>query len=369
MKRVLLCVIACIAIFAIILSGCASKQNDNNPQSSMSKTDESIADVDSSEANTTLQIRVESGSKGIIFALNDSSAAKALYEQLPLTLPIENYSTNEKIFYPPEKLDVSDTPLASGSAGTLAYYEPWGDVVIFYGEFTGANGLYSLGEALSGAEEIENLSGEIRIEKVENFVAEPSQESGATSSGAASKETANSVDKSGSSMGSNSSSVITNSSVPASSEHIGVSNKPTENTSTTTSETEKTESTSTPATSEETEDNMRNIKITVNGETFSATLNDNEAARAFAEMLPLTLDMSDYSGFEKVGPLGTSLPTDNQQTTTQSGDIVLYNGNQIVIFYGSNSWSYTRLGKIDDLSGWKEALGSGDVTVTFSIGG
>lgn len=129
------------------------------------------------------------------------------------------------------------------------------------------------------------------------------------------------------------------------------------------------ETPSAPATSEETEDNMRNIKITVNGETFSATLNDNEAARAFAEMLPLTLDMSDYSGFEKVGSLGQSLPTSNSQTTTQSGDIVLYNGNQIVIFYGSNSWSYTRLGKIDDLSGWEAALGSGDVTVTFSIGG
>ena len=59
--------------------------------------------------------------------------------------------------------------------------------------------------------------------------------------------------------------------------------------------------------------------------------------------------MSDYSGFEKVGALGTSLPASNSQTTTQAGDIVLYNGNQIVAFYGSNSWSYTRLGHIDNL--------------------
>lgn len=119
--------------------------------------------------------------------------------------------------------------------------------------------------------------------------------------------------------------------------------------------------------SAETEKNMQNIEITVNGKTFSATLNDSEAAREFAGMLPLTLEMSDYSGFEKIGSLGTSLPTDNSQTTTQSGDIVLYNGNQIVIFYGSNSWSYTRLGKVDNLSGWKDALGSGDVTVIFSL--
>ena len=119
--------------------------------------------------------------------------------------------------------------------------------------------------------------------------------------------------------------------------------------------------------SAETEKDMQNIEITVNGKTFSATLNDSEAAREFAGMLPLTLEMSDYSGFEKVGSLGTSLPTDNSQTTTQSGDIVLYNGYQIVIFYGSNSWSYTRLGKVDNLSGWKDALGGEDVTVTFSL--
>ena len=83
----------------------------------------------------------------------------------------------------------------------------------------------------------------------------------------------------------------------------------------------------------------------------------------------LTIQMSDYGGFEKVGSLGQSLPTGNSQTTTQAGDIVLYQGNQVVIFYGSNSWSYTRLGKIDDLTGWEEALGGGDITVTFSLQG
>ena len=91
---------------------------------------------------------------------------------------------------------------------------------------------------------------------------------------------------------------------------------------------------------------------------------------ALADMLrsePLTIEMSDYAGFEKVGSLGTRLPASNAQTTTSSGDIVLYNGSQIVIFYGSNSWSYTRLGRIDDLDGWADALGSGDVTVTFSL--
>lgn len=114
------------------------------------------------------------------------------------------------------------------------------------------------------------------------------------------------------------------------------------------------------------------LTVQVDGTTFSATLENNAAVDAFVEMMeqaPVVIEMSDYSGFEKVGSLGQSLPASNSQMTTQAGDIVLYNGNQIVIFYGSNSWSYTRLGKIDDLSGWEEALGSGDVTVTFSIGG
>ncbi|MGI6009976.1 MAG: cyclophilin-like fold protein [Ruminococcus sp.] len=112
------------------------------------------------------------------------------------------------------------------------------------------------------------------------------------------------------------------------------------------------------------------MNVQVGGSTFTAALENNEAVDALVEMMEqgsVTIQMSDYSGFEKVGPLGTSLPASNQQTTTQAGDIVLYQGNQIVIFYGSNSWSYTRLGHIKDLTGWEEALGSGDVTVTFSL--
>jgi len=114
------------------------------------------------------------------------------------------------------------------------------------------------------------------------------------------------------------------------------------------------------------------LQVQVGGSAFTATLEDNVAVSALVEMIreaPVVIQMSDYSGFEKVGPLGTALPTSNSQTTAHAGDIVLYSGDQIVIFYGSNSWSYTRLARIDDLTGWEEALGSGDVTVTFSIGG
>ena len=120
----------------------------------------------------------------------------------------------------------------------------------------------------------------------------------------------------------------------------------------------------------EEENSEMQMNVQVGGSTFTATLEENEAVNELVKMMeqgPVTIQMSDYSGFEKVGSLGTSLPASNQQTTTRAGDIVLYQGNQIVIFYGSNSWSYTRLGHIDDLTGWEEALGSGEVTVTFSL--
>jgi hypothetical protein len=118
------------------------------------------------------------------------------------------------------------------------------------------------------------------------------------------------------------------------------------------------------------EEAVMDIKVQVGDAVFYATLEENEAVASFVEMMrenPVSIQMSDYSGFEKVGSLGTRLPVNNSQTTTHAGDIVLYNGNQIVIFYGSNSWSYTRLGHVDDLTGWEEALGRGDVTVTFSL--
>lgn len=121
---------------------------------------------------------------------------------------------------------------------------------------------------------------------------------------------------------------------------------------------------------EEMEEEDMKMVVTVNGRDFMATLEENNAVDALVEMMEdgsITLSLHDYAGFEKVGPLGTSLPASDTQTTTQPGDIVLYQGNQIVMFYGTNSWSYTRLGHIDDLSGWEEALGSGDVTVVLSL--
>lgn len=116
---------------------------------------------------TARQIAVRSGNGEIIYELNDSKAAADLLAQLPLTMEAEDFSTNEKIFYPPRELDTADAPLAEGGAGTLAYYAPWGDVVMFYGDYSENASLFELGQAVSGQELISGLSGMITIEAVE----------------------------------------------------------------------------------------------------------------------------------------------------------------------------------------------------------
>ena len=114
------------------------------------------------------------------------------------------------------------------------------------------------------------------------------------------------------------------------------------------------------------------VLLKVGGNTMTATLTDNEATRELTKLLEqgdITIRMSDYGSFEKVGALPQSLPTSNTQITTVPGDIMLYQGNQMVIFYGSNSWSYTRLGKIDGAtaSNLRQFLGNGDITLTLSL--
>lgn len=111
-----------------------------------------------------LQVTFDGGS--VVYALNDSAASDSLLEQLPLTMEIEDYSTNEKIFYPPQALDTADTPPAEGGAGTLAYYAPWGDVVLFYGDYNQNPSLYELGQVVSGGELVSAMTGTVTIEAV-----------------------------------------------------------------------------------------------------------------------------------------------------------------------------------------------------------
>ena len=112
------------------------------------------------------------------------------------------------------------------------------------------------------------------------------------------------------------------------------------------------------------------LNITAGDYELSATFADNSSAEEFRELLaqgPVTVEMEDYGGFEKVGPLGTTLTRNDEQITTEPGDVILYQGNQITIYYGTNTWSFTRLARIDDPAGLWEKLGDGVVTVTFSL--
>ncbi|MBO4830448.1 MAG: hypothetical protein J5534_13660 [Fibrobacter sp.] len=114
------------------------------------------------------------------------------------------------------------------------------------------------------------------------------------------------------------------------------------------------------------------LKIHVNDTTFTATLADNSSAEALAEYLSqgdLTLDMEDFSNFEKVADLPTTLPRNDTQIDTDAGDIILYQGKSITIYYDKNSWNFTRLGKIDNVNKirLKQILGDGNATVTFSV--
>ena len=113
------------------------------------------------------------------------------------------------------------------------------------------------------------------------------------------------------------------------------------------------------------------LKIHVNDTTFTATLEENSSAKAFAEFLmqgDMTLDMHDYGSFEKVADLPRSFPRNDTQIDTDAGDIILYQGNSITIYYDKNSWNLTRLGKIDNVNKTrlKRILGEGNVRATFS---
>lgn len=118
--------------------------------------------------------------------------------------------------------------------------------------------------------------------------------------------------------------------------------------------------------------NMDEIIIKVNGRVLNVKLEENTSAKAFVEKLKsgdITISTHDYGNFEKVGNLGFSLPTNDKNITTEAGDLILYQGNQITLYYDTNSWSFTRLGKVQNVSKneLKEILGSGNVELTFSL--
>lgn len=114
------------------------------------------------------------------------------------------------------------------------------------------------------------------------------------------------------------------------------------------------------------------INIEVNGKILQARLEDNSSSKALAELLQkdkLQISMQDYGGFEKVGNLPQALPVNDKQTDVTAGDLILYQGNKIVIYYDRNSWNFTRLGRLENITSdeLRKLLGRGNVTATFSL--
>jgi hypothetical protein len=120
-----------------------------------------------------------------------------------------------------------------------------------------------------------------------------------------------------------------------------------------------------------TEDGDKNtMKLQINNNVLTVNLEDNTSSEALKDLIsqePLTIKMQDYGNMEKVGPVGTRLPENNEQITAQAGDIILYQGNALVIYYKSNSWNFTKIGRIEDVTQdeLKTLLGSGNVSVTL----
>lgn len=114
------------------------------------------------------------------------------------------------------------------------------------------------------------------------------------------------------------------------------------------------------------------MEIAVNGRRLSVALEDNSSAAALVELLekgPVTVRMQDYAGMEKFGSLGVSLPTNDSRITTEAGDVILSEGHLLVIYYAPNTWSFTRLGKIEGVSAseLRSLLGKGSVTAVLSL--
>ena len=124
--------------------------------------------------------------------------------------------------------------------------------------------------------------------------------------------------------------------------------------------------------SEHADEKTFELQMTIGNTPVSVDWEDNEAVEALKDLCrnqPLTIQMSMYGGFEQVGSIGTALPQNDMRTTTSAGDIVLYSGDQMVVFYGFNSWAYTRLGHITDKSAedMADLLSNGDTVITISL--
>ena len=280
--------------------------------------------------------------------LYDNKTANELYSRLPLELDMNELNGNEKYYNFSDSFTTSSKLAGHISKGDIKLY---GDdcLVLFYDSFSSGYSYTNIGyiEDVSGLEEALG-TGNVTVSFSANF--ESRSDISDTSSAGSEPVSATTTQ-------------ITTT------DQITPSNTTTSVESTVTEPPAESEE---PITTESAPKEESALKMEIAGTPVTVDWKDNESVEALKELCKdggLTIDMSMYGGFEQVGPIGTSLPRNDVQITTSSGDIVLYSGNQIVVFYGSNSWSYTKLGHITDSSGhtMEELLGNGDVTIKINL--
>lgn len=166
MKKIFLLLSLLLMTFS--LTACNAQVEPTQDNTTANTNVKTTTETTSTSTQTKIIKLTTTNNQTIEIELNNSPSANDLYNQLPLSIDLEDYSTNEKIFYPPNKLNTESTPKATPKIGTLAYYEPWGDVVIFYDDFRANNDLYELGHIISGEDILSELSGTVTIETMPN---------------------------------------------------------------------------------------------------------------------------------------------------------------------------------------------------------
>ena len=166
MKKIFLLLSLLLMTFS--LTACNAQVEPTQDNTTANTNVKTTTETTSTSTQTKIIKLTTTNNQTIEIELNNSPSANDLYNQLPLSIDLEDYSTNEKIFYPPNKLNTESTPKATSKIGTLAYYEPWGDVVIFYDDFRANNDLYELGHVISGGDIVSELSGTVTIEAMPN---------------------------------------------------------------------------------------------------------------------------------------------------------------------------------------------------------
>ena len=301
--------------------------------------------------------------------LYDNKTADELYSRLPLELEMNELNGNEKFYNFSDSFTTNSKLAGHISKGDIKLY---GDdcLVLFYDSFTSGYSYTDIGyiEDVSGFEEVLG-TGNVTV----SFSADPESRSDISDTSSAVSEPVSET----TTTKQTTTAVTSSADIQTTTTTKMTTTKPTTTAAQTTTTAEPTVTeppvqSEEPITTESASKEESALKMEIAGTPVTVDWEDNDSVDALKELCGnggITIQMSMYGGFEQVGSIGTNLPRNDVQITTGSGDIVLYSGDQIVVFYGSNSWSYTKLGHITDSSEYtmEELLGNGDVSIKISL--